>query len=69
VLHAETERELNGFGSGLTEMEVRLQFQQEEEEEAKRGLPAKHKVTPSAFMTECLALEEDQYVFLFYWKI
>ncbi|KAJ7889382.1 hypothetical protein B0H14DRAFT_2561881 [Mycena olivaceomarginata] len=37
---------------GLTEKEIRLQFQQEEEAEAKRGLPAKHKVTPSAFMTE-----------------
>jgi hypothetical protein len=51
------------------EKEVRLQFQREEEDEVKRGLPAKHKVTPSTFMTECLVVEEDQYVFLFYWKI
>ncbi|KAF7366128.1 CxC2 domain-containing protein [Mycena venus] len=45
---------------GLTEMQVRLQFQQEEEETAKLGLPVKHKVTPSAFMIECLQVEEDQ---------
>ncbi|KAJ7884187.1 hypothetical protein B0H14DRAFT_3082403 [Mycena olivaceomarginata] len=52
--------ELNRLGLGLTEKEVRLQFQKEEEAKAKRGLPAKHKVTPSAFMTECLAVEEEQ---------
>ncbi|KAF7365532.1 CxC2 domain-containing protein [Mycena venus] len=46
---------------GLTEIEVRRQFQREEEEEAKRGLPAKHRVTPSAFMTECLDVEEQQH--------
>ncbi|KAJ7808144.1 hypothetical protein B0H14DRAFT_3482660 [Mycena olivaceomarginata] len=45
---------------GLTEMQVRLQFQQEEEEAAKLGLPAKHKVTLSAFMMECLQVEEEQ---------
>ncbi|KAJ7864998.1 hypothetical protein B0H14DRAFT_3443208 [Mycena olivaceomarginata] len=45
---------------GVTEMEVRLQFQWEEEEAAKKGLPAKHKITPSAFMTECLEIEDEQ---------
>ncbi|KAJ7792665.1 hypothetical protein B0H14DRAFT_3094155 [Mycena olivaceomarginata] len=45
---------------GVTEMEVRLQFQREEEEAAKKGLPAKHKITPSAFMTECLEIEDEQ---------
>ncbi|KAF7345876.1 CxC2 domain-containing protein [Mycena venus] len=45
---------------GLTETEVHLQFQREEEEEAKKGLPAKHKVMPSAFMSECLDVEEMQ---------
>ncbi|KAK7019979.1 CxC2 domain-containing protein [Favolaschia claudopus] len=45
---------------GLTESEVRLQFQKEEEEQARRGLPAKHKVTPSSFMAECLDVEEEQ---------
>jgi hypothetical protein len=64
VIGAETQGELNRLGLGLTEKEVRLQFQKEEEAEAKRGLPAKHKVTPSAFMTECLAVEEEQCVFL-----
>jgi hypothetical protein len=47
-------------------MQVRLQFQQEEEEAAKLGLPAKHKVTPSAFMMECLQVEEEQYVSCFF---
>jgi hypothetical protein len=48
---------------GLTEMDVRLQFQKEEEEAAKRGLPAKHKVSPGGFIVECLEVEEEQYVF------
>ncbi|KAJ7852858.1 hypothetical protein B0H13DRAFT_1904401 [Mycena leptocephala] len=46
--------------SGLTEAQVRLQFQQEEEEEARRGVPAKHKVSASTFMVECLDVEEEQ---------
>jgi hypothetical protein len=45
-------------------MEVRLQFQREEEEAAKKGLPAKHKITPSAFMTECLEIEDEQCVYM-----
>ncbi|KAJ7827600.1 hypothetical protein B0H14DRAFT_3088313 [Mycena olivaceomarginata] len=47
---------------GLTEMDVRLQFQKEEEEAAKRGLPAKHKVSPGGFIVECLEVEEEQRV-------
>ncbi|KAJ6518038.1 hypothetical protein C8R47DRAFT_960048 [Mycena vitilis] len=45
---------------GLTEMEVRLQFAKEEEEEAAKGVPALHEVTPSAFITAGLDLEEQQ---------
>ncbi|KAF8139331.1 hypothetical protein K438DRAFT_1996130 [Mycena galopus ATCC 62051] len=45
---------------GLTENQVRLQFQNEEEEEAKRGIHGKHKVSPSEFMTECLDVEAEQ---------
>ncbi|KAJ7825975.1 hypothetical protein B0H14DRAFT_3088526 [Mycena olivaceomarginata] len=45
---------------GLTEAQVRLQFQQEEEAAARKGIPAKHRVTPSEFMTECLDVEEEQ---------
>jgi hypothetical protein len=44
------------------EAQVRLQFQREEEEAAKKGLPEKHRVTPSEFMTECLGVEEEQYI-------
>ncbi|KAJ7604795.1 hypothetical protein DFH06DRAFT_1020618 [Mycena polygramma] len=46
--------------TGLTEQQVRLQFQQEEEAEAKAGIPPKHKVSPSTFMVECLEVEEEQ---------
>ncbi|KAJ7896246.1 hypothetical protein B0H14DRAFT_2558175 [Mycena olivaceomarginata] len=49
---------------GLTEMDIRLQFQTEDEDTAKRGLPAKHKVSPGGFIVECLEVEEEQYVFL-----
>ncbi|KAJ7633330.1 hypothetical protein DFH06DRAFT_1140041 [Mycena polygramma] len=45
---------------GLTEQQVRLQFQREEEEEAKRGAPLKHKVSPATFVVECLEVEEEQ---------
>ncbi|KAJ7795036.1 hypothetical protein B0H14DRAFT_2532632 [Mycena olivaceomarginata] len=46
--------------TGLTEAEVRLKFAQEEEEEAKNGVPALHEVTPSSFITAGLELEEQQ---------
>ncbi|KAJ7842742.1 hypothetical protein B0H13DRAFT_1648725, partial [Mycena leptocephala] len=46
--------------SGLSEAQVRLQFQQEEQEEARQGVPAKHKVSPSTFMAECLDVEDEQ---------
>ncbi|KAJ7188443.1 hypothetical protein C8R46DRAFT_1205599 [Mycena filopes] len=42
--------------SGLTEMEICLQFATEEEAEAKRGVPALHTVTPSAFINAGLEL-------------
>ncbi|KAJ7767601.1 hypothetical protein B0H14DRAFT_3096172 [Mycena olivaceomarginata] len=45
---------------GLTEAQVRLQFQGEEEDAACKGIPAKHRVSPSEFMTECLDVEEEQ---------
>ncbi|KAJ7315615.1 hypothetical protein DFH08DRAFT_820537 [Mycena albidolilacea] len=45
---------------GLTEAQVRLQFQQEEEAAARKGIPAKHRVTPSEVMTKCLDVEEEQ---------
>ncbi|KAJ7895669.1 hypothetical protein B0H13DRAFT_1624341 [Mycena leptocephala] len=45
---------------GLTEMEVRLQFAKEEEEDALKGVPALHDVTPSGFITAGLELEEQQ---------
>jgi hypothetical protein len=41
-------------------MEVRLQFAKEEEEEAKKGMPALHEVTPSGFVAAGLELEEQQ---------
>ncbi|KAJ6513582.1 hypothetical protein C8R47DRAFT_962737 [Mycena vitilis] len=46
---------------GLTEMEVRLQYAKEEEEDALRGVPSLHEVTPSGFITAGLDLEEQQY--------
>ncbi|KAJ7081909.1 hypothetical protein C8R43DRAFT_1092812 [Mycena crocata] len=45
---------------GLTEMQVRLQFATEEEEEAKKGVPGLHQVTPSGFVTAGLELEDLQ---------
>jgi hypothetical protein len=45
-------------------MEVHLQFAKEEEEEAKKGMPLLHEVTPSAFIAARLELEEQQYVCL-----
>ncbi|KAJ7795526.1 hypothetical protein B0H14DRAFT_2391573 [Mycena olivaceomarginata] len=44
----------------LTEAQVRLQFQREEEDAVHKGIPAKHRVSPSEFMTECLDVEEEQ---------
>ncbi|KAJ7801214.1 hypothetical protein B0H14DRAFT_3489904 [Mycena olivaceomarginata] len=46
--------------TGLTEMEVRLQFAKEEEEDARKGVPALHDVSPSGFVTAGLELEEQQ---------
>ncbi|KAF7375725.1 CxC2 domain-containing protein [Mycena sanguinolenta] len=45
---------------GMTEAEVRLKFATEEEEEAKKGIPALHEVTPSSFVAAGLELEEQQ---------
>jgi hypothetical protein len=41
---------------------VRLQFATEEAEEAKKGGPALHEVTPSSFIVAGLELEDQQYV-------
>ncbi|KAJ7444081.1 hypothetical protein B0H11DRAFT_1747673 [Mycena galericulata] len=46
--------------SGLTEMEIRLRFATEEAAEAEKGVPPLHEVTPSAFITAGLELEEQQ---------
>ncbi|KAJ7781682.1 hypothetical protein B0H14DRAFT_2631029 [Mycena olivaceomarginata] len=46
--------------TGLTEMEVRLQFAKEEEEDARKGVLALHDVSPSGFVTAGLELEEEQ---------
>ncbi|KAJ7116750.1 hypothetical protein C8R46DRAFT_1051327 [Mycena filopes] len=45
---------------GKTEMEVRLEFATEEAEEAKRGIPALHVVSPSGFINAGLELEDQQ---------
>lgn len=39
---------------------MRLQFANEEAEEAKKGGPALHEVTPSSFIVAGLELEEQQ---------
>ncbi|KAJ7354135.1 hypothetical protein DFH08DRAFT_912735 [Mycena albidolilacea] len=44
----------------LTKAQVRLQFQREEEDAVHKGIPAKHRVSPSEFMAECLDVEEEQ---------
>ncbi|KAJ7441809.1 hypothetical protein B0H11DRAFT_2251870 [Mycena galericulata] len=46
--------------SGLTEIEIRLRFATEEAAEAEKGVPPLHEVTPSAFITAGLELEEQQ---------
>jgi hypothetical protein len=46
----------------LTEQDVRLQFATEEAEEAKKGGPMLHEVTPSGFVVAGLELEDQQYV-------
>ncbi|KAJ7923563.1 hypothetical protein B0H13DRAFT_1864713 [Mycena leptocephala] len=46
---------------GLTEQQVRLEFQKEEEEDARKGIAGKHKVSPEAFMGECVDVEEEQH--------
>ncbi len=45
---------------GLSEAQVRLQFSQEEEMQARRGTPGVHDVSPSKFVTLGLELEEEQ---------
>ncbi|KAJ7030837.1 hypothetical protein C8F04DRAFT_1186481 [Mycena alexandri] len=45
---------------GLSEIEVRHQFQQEDEADARNKVPAKHKVTAKTFIVECLDVEEEQ---------
>ncbi|KAJ7190623.1 hypothetical protein GGX14DRAFT_579706 [Mycena pura] len=45
---------------GLSEQDVRLQFATEEAEEAKKGRPVLHEVTPSSFIVAGLELEEQQ---------
>ncbi|KAJ7223218.1 hypothetical protein GGX14DRAFT_532116 [Mycena pura] len=45
---------------GLTEMQVRLRLQQEEEKEAAAGVPRVHEVGPSLFITLALDLEDEQ---------
>lgn len=48
--------------SGLTEADIRLAFAKEEEEQAAKGIPAIHEVSPSTFIIAGLDLEEQQYV-------
>ncbi|KAJ6473046.1 hypothetical protein C8R45DRAFT_1103639 [Mycena sanguinolenta] len=45
---------------GLSEAQVRLQFTTEEAEEAARGVPSLHDVSPGAFIAAGLDLEEEQ---------
>ncbi|KAJ7839074.1 hypothetical protein B0H13DRAFT_1650401 [Mycena leptocephala] len=45
---------------GLTEAQVRLQFSKEEAEEAARGVPSLHDISPSSFIAAGLDLEEEQ---------
>ncbi|KAJ6467408.1 hypothetical protein C8R45DRAFT_1171845 [Mycena sanguinolenta] len=55
-----------GYGTGLqqhpglTEAQVRLQFTKEEAEDAARGVPSVHDVSPSSFISAGLDLEEEQ---------
>ncbi|KAK7050119.1 CxC2 domain-containing protein [Favolaschia claudopus] len=46
--------------TGMTELEVRLQFAKEEEEEAKKGGTSLHEVSPSGFVAAGLELEDQQ---------
>jgi hypothetical protein len=46
----------------LTEAQVRLQFSKEEAEEAARGVPSLHDLSPSSFIAAGLDLEEEQCV-------
>ncbi|KAJ7821058.1 hypothetical protein B0H13DRAFT_1920967 [Mycena leptocephala] len=45
---------------GLTEMQLRLQFAAEEEEEAAKGVPQVHEVNRSTFVAAALDLEDEQ---------
>ncbi|KAJ7346456.1 hypothetical protein DFH08DRAFT_700973 [Mycena albidolilacea] len=46
--------------TGRQNMEVRLQFAKEEEEDTRKGVLALHDVSPSGFVTAGLELEEEQ---------
>ncbi|KAJ7278652.1 hypothetical protein C8J57DRAFT_1502495 [Mycena rebaudengoi] len=46
--------------NGLTERQVHLQFMEEEANEAKEGVPPRHKVSASTFMMEGLGIEDEQ---------
>ncbi|KAJ7500190.1 hypothetical protein B0H11DRAFT_2225734 [Mycena galericulata] len=61
--HEKDQTKPNPFGivvKGLTEAEVRLRFATAEEEEAAKGVPAVHDVTPSSFIAAGLDLEGEQ---------
>ncbi|KAJ7194873.1 hypothetical protein GGX14DRAFT_333182, partial [Mycena pura] len=45
---------------GLTETQVRLRLEEEEKKEASVGVPRVHEVSPSAFITMALDLEDQQ---------
>ncbi|KAJ7193950.1 hypothetical protein GGX14DRAFT_378391, partial [Mycena pura] len=45
---------------GLTEMQVRLQLEEQEEKELAAGVPRVHEITPSHFVTLALDLEDEQ---------
>ncbi|KAJ7141824.1 hypothetical protein C8R46DRAFT_1233533 [Mycena filopes] len=45
---------------GVTEAEIQLEFQKTEAEDAKRGVPSIHNVSPSSFIVAGLDLEEEQ---------
>ncbi|KAK7039759.1 CxC2 domain-containing protein [Favolaschia claudopus] len=45
---------------GMTEAQARLKLAEEEEEAVRKGVPALHDVSPSAFIFEGLELEDEQ---------
>ncbi|KAJ7027247.1 hypothetical protein C8F04DRAFT_965417, partial [Mycena alexandri] len=63
VVKEEEELAVNPYAvkfQGKTEAQVRLEFTQEEAAEARRGVPTLHDVSPSAFLTFGLDLENEQ---------